>query len=75
MNARTPLAAALLFLLGTQTGCATLVTATACLASQSKNCGQAVEAAATVDYVVLDAAAAASEPAHACGYDEPCDCE
>lgn len=58
------LAAALLLIGMSQTGCATLITATACIASKADNCGPAIGAAATVDAVVLEAAARSSEPSY-----------
>jgi hypothetical protein len=50
----------LLLIVMTQTGCATLITATTCLATRASDCGPAIGAAATVDAIVLDAAAASS---------------
>jgi hypothetical protein len=71
---------ALLGVVVTQSGCLTMLAATACVAGQGSGCGEAVAAAATVDAVVLDAtlhAAASAEEGEACAdccaIDEPCD--
>ena len=44
----------------TQTGCFTLLTATACAASKSSGCGAAIATAASVDALVVEAAFEAS---------------
>jgi len=44
----------------TQTGCATLFTATTCVAAGAKHCDGAIEAAAAIDGAVFEAAAEAS---------------
>lgn len=76
---RHTLFATLVLLAATQTGCATLFTATACLASKAKNCGEAIGAAATVDALVIDAAVTASASDEygyaACGPGTDYDCD
>jgi hypothetical protein len=58
----------LVFVAFTQSGCLTLLTATACAAGKSSSCGGAIAAAATTDAViadvVLEASAQASAEAH-----------
>lgn len=62
---RAALALAFAALMVTQTGCATIFTASLCAATGSSSCGSAIEAAATADMVMvgvaLEAAAEADE--------------